>query len=240
MTWAKGRLAAFDTETDGPEPEDARIITATILELGGGQDRRDFKRLLRTERPIPDGAFRIHGISTEHANAEGEMRADAIDDMTAKLAELLSAEIPVAAFNASYDFTVLDRECRRVQLPTLSERMGMNGLSLSPILDPHVIDKHVDRFRKGSRTLGATCTHYGIDLGAAHDATADALGAARLVYKLAMRFEKIGSASLAELHERQVAWRAEQQVGLEAAHSRQGKTGGDYNGSWPLRPAVTS
>jgi DNA polymerase-3 subunit epsilon len=242
MNWAQNRIAAFDTETDGPEPGDARIITATILELGGDRPRKDFKRLLRTERPIPDGAFRVHGISTEHANAEGEHRDEAIDDIAVKLAELLTAGIPVVAFNAAYDFTVLDRECRRIQAPTLSERMAMNGAFLGPIIDPHVIDKRVDKFRKGSRTLGATCTFYKIDLGKAHDATADALGAARLAYKLAARYPRIGDADLGELHEQQVAWRAEQQAGLEENHRQKGKTGGDYDGSWPLRPlgAVTS
>lgn len=236
MTWAKNRLAAFDTETDGPEPGDARIITATVLELGGGQARRDFKRLLRAERPIPEGATRVHGITTEHANAEGEHRTEAIDDIATKLAELLTAGIPVVAFNAAYDFTVLDRECRRIQAPTLSERMAMNGAFLGPIIDPHVIDKAVDKFRTGSRTLGNSCEFYEINLGAAHDATADALGAARLAYKLAVRYPQIGDADLADLHTWQVGWRAEQQSSLKAHHARQGKTGGDYDGSWPLRP----
>jgi len=238
MTWAQNRIAAFDTETDGPEPGDARIITATILELGGNQPRKDFKRLLRTERPIPDGAFRVHGISTEHANAEGEHRDEAIDDIATKLAELLTAGIPIMAFNAAYDFTVLDRECRRIQAPTLSERMAMNGAFLGPIIDPMVIDKQVDKFRKGSRTLGAVCKFYEIDLGAAHDATADALGAARVAYKLAVRYPQIGNADLADLHEWQTQWRMEQQAGLEENHRQRGKLSGDYDGSWPLRPVA--
>lgn len=234
--WHTGRLAGYDLETDGPLPEDARIITATVIGVGGGQEPAPRKWLLQTERPIPAEASAIHGISSDYANEHGAEREVAIEEIATLLETLLIAKTPVIAFNASYDFTVLDRECRRVGVPTLSDRLGRTP---SPIIDPHVIDKAVDKFRTGSRTLGKSCEFYGINLGAAHDATADALGAARLAYKLAVRYPKIGNADLADLHAWQVGWRAEQQASLKAHHARQGKTGGDYDGSWPLRPVVT-
>lgn len=234
MTWAQGRLGSFDTETDDKEPTEARIITATVLGLGGGQDRNDRKWLLQTERPIDEGATKIHGISTDYANQHGMERELAIEEITTHLETLFIAKTPVIAFNAFYDFTVLDRECRRVGIPTLSDRLGRVP---SPVIDPMVIDKQMS-YRKGSRTLGATCQFYKIDLGQAHDATADALGAARVAYKLAVRYPQIGNADPMELHEWQTAWRAEQQAGLKAHHESQGKASGDYNGSWPLRPAA--
>lgn len=233
MSWAQGRLGSFDTETDGKDPTDARIITATVLGLGGGQDRSDRKWLLQTERPIPAEASRIHGISTDYANQHGMERELAIEEITTHLQTMFIAGTPVIAFNAAYDWTVLDRECRRVGIPTLTDRLDREP---SPVIDPHVIDKAVDKFRPGSRTLGATCKFYEIDLGNAHDATADALGAARVAYKLAVRYPKIGNADLADLHAWQVGWRAEQMVSLEKVHADQGKTGGDYNPAWPLHP----
>lgn len=234
--WHTGRLAGYDLETDGKDSEDARIITATVIGVGGGLEPAPRKWLLQTERPIPAEASAIHGISTDYADGHGAEREMAIEEIATLLETLLIAKTPVIAFNASYDFTVLDRECRRVGVPTLSDRLGRTP---SPIIDPHVIDKAVDKFRTGSRTLGKSCEFYEIDLGAAHDATADALGAARLAYKLAVRYPQIGNADLADLHAWQVGWRAEQQASLKAHHARQGKTGGDYDGSWPLRPVVT-
>lgn len=239
MGWAQDRLCGFDLETDGPLPEDARIITATVIDAVVGQAPNPGKWLLQTERPIPEGASRIHGIQTDYADQHGAERERAIEEIATCLETMFIAGTPVIAFNASYDFTVLDRECRRVGVPTLTDRLGRIP---SPVIDPHVIDKAADKFRKGSRTLGTTCEFYGVELTKAHDATADALGAVHLAQALAARYPEIGNARLESLHRWQVGWRAEQQASLKAHHARQGKAGGDYDGSWPLRvfEAVTT
>jgi DNA polymerase III epsilon subunit-like protein len=54
-----------------------------------------------------------------------------------------------------------------------------------------VIDKHLDRFRKGRRTLAAICEAYGVDLPAdeAHTAGADALAACRAAWVLGAKGE---------------------------------------------------
>lgn len=233
MGWAQGRLVGYDLETDSANPDDARIITATVLGVDGDQQVDNRSWLLQTERPIAEGAVAVHGISTEHANENGAERELAIEEITTHLETILIAGTPVVIFNAAYDVTVLDRECRRIGIPTLSDRLGRVP---SPVIDPHVIDKAADKYRRGSRTLGATCEFYGIDLGKAHDAAADALGATRLAQEIAARYPEVGEANLESLHRWQVSWRAEQMAGLEAYHRRQGKDGGDYDGSWPLRP----
>jgi len=48
------------------------------------------------------------------------------------------------AFNGSYDLTVLDRELGR----HLSSDLTVTG----PVVDPHIIDRALDR-RRGKRTL---------------------------------------------------------------------------------------
>lgn len=229
--WANSRLAAFDTETDGPDPLDARIITATVLLLGGGQDREDRTWLLKTERPIPADATAIHGIASERANEHGMERRTAIEQITGTLAALMATETPVVAFNGAFDFTVLEREAERVGVPGLATLLGR---PIGPVVDPHVLDKQVDRFRKGKRTLGVTCEHYGIDLGNAHDSTADALGAARLAYVIARRFPEIGDMEPGQLHRAQVDWRREQSASLQA-YKRKTDPDAVVNGDWPIQ-----
>ena len=236
MSWALGPQAGYDLETDSPDPEDARIITATVLRAEGDQLIDSQPWLLQTERPIPEGAFKVHGISTDFANANGAERELAIEEITTHLQTIFITGTPVVGFNVSFDFTILDRECRRVGIPTLTDRLGRIP---SPVIDPHVIDKAADKYRKGKRTLGATCEFYEIELENAHDAAADALGAVRLAQAIAAKYPEIGDASLESLHRWQVGWRAKQMASLEAVHKSQGKASGDYNGSWPLRPVAT-
>ncbi|NUQ98899.1 MAG: 3'-5' exonuclease [Streptomyces sp.] len=239
MGWAQGSLAGYDLETDSANPEDARIITATVLRVEGDRPIENRPWLLQTERPIAEGAFKVHGISTDRANQHGAERELAIEEIATHLQTIFITGTPVVGFNVSFDFTILDRECRRVGIPTLTDRLGRVP---SPVIDPHVIDKAADKFRRGSRTLGATCEFYGIELGNAHDATADALGAVRLAQAIAAKYPEVGEASLESLHRWQVGWRAAQMSSLESFHKSQGKGDGDYDGSWPLRPlkAVTS
>ena len=58
-----------------------------------------------------------------------------------------------------------------------------------PVLDAVVIDRHFDRGRRGRRTLGALCDHYGIEIGNAHDATADAIASVEVVFAMAARYD---------------------------------------------------
>ncbi len=235
MSWAQGPLAGYDLETDGPSPEDARIITATVLRVEGDQVIDSRPWLLQTERPIPAEATAIHKVTTDYANHFGAERELAIEEIATHLQTVFITGTPVVGFNVSFDFTILDRECRRVGVPTLTDRLGRVP---SPVIDPHIIDKAADRYRKGLRKLGNTCKHYGIKLGNAHDATADALAAVRLAQAIAAKYPEVGEANVESLHRWQVGWRAQQMARLEAVHKSQGKASGDYDGSWPLRPVV--
>ena len=91
--------------------------------------------------------------------------------------------MPVIAFNASYDFTVLAAE---------SARYGVPQLSRFPVLDPYIMNKQVDRYRKGKRTLTALCEEYGVNLDNAHTSAADALATLRMLDAMAGKFPKLG------------------------------------------------
>jgi DNA polymerase-3 subunit epsilon len=228
-TWHQGRLLAFDLETTAPDPDVARIVTATLIELDGRATPVTHEWLADPGVPIPAGASAIHGITTQRAQADGADPDVVVFELLSILAPDMGHGVPVVAFNAAYDLTVLDRECRRHGIDTLTTRLG----DVAPVVDPHVIDKQVDKYRKGKRTLGVTCAHYGIDLRNAHDATADALGAARLAWKLAHQYPVL-QVPLDELHAQQVGWRAEQAAGLQK-HFRKKDPAAVVCGDWPVQ-----
>jgi DNA polymerase-3 subunit epsilon len=106
------------------------------------------------------------------------------------------------------------------------------------VVDPLVLDKHLDRYRKGKRTLEATCEHYGVKLDGAHDASFDAIAAARVAWMIAHRNPSVARMPLEQLHQMQVKAKADQAAGFADYLRRQGKSADDVDGSWPLRPWV--
>lgn len=177
VPWYEQRFTGFDLETTHPDPDEARIVTAAVAEVGAGLPVDVRTWLVDPGIEIPEGATAVHGITTEQARAVGELPGDAIPEILDRLAER-PAGTPLVPFNARFDLTVCDREARRYGVRPLQER----GPLL--VIDPLVIDKHIDRYRPDSRKLDATCAWYRVPLDGAHDAAADALAAARLAYRI--------------------------------------------------------
>jgi putative phage-type endonuclease len=103
------------------------------------------------------------------------------------------------------------------------------------VVDPLCLDKRLDRYRKGKRTLTVACAHYQVALGEAHTSRADALAAARLAWRMMSHYPELRALSLAELHDAQIGWYAEQAEGLAAYFWRKGNAE-HVDKHWPLRP----
>ncbi|QEU78238.1 exonuclease domain-containing protein [Streptomyces subrutilus] len=234
MSWMRGPLLAFDLETTGTDVETDRIVTAAVVRLDpDGAVAAERTWLLDPGVAIPEQASAIHGISTEHARAHGRPAAAAVEEIAAAVAEGLRSGTPLVVMNARYDLSLLDRECRRYAVASVSERLGE---APSPVIDPLVIDKHVDKYRKGRRALYALCAHYGVSLDDAHDARADAVAAARVVRRLGETHRPVGRMPLADLHDLQVRAAAEQSVSLQAYLRRTADPAAVVEPSWPLIP----
>ncbi|RAJ70211.1 DNA polymerase-3 subunit epsilon [Streptomyces sp. Amel2xB2] len=231
MTWHTQRMCGFDTETNHRDPEQARIVTACIVHVGGGTDTHATNWLSDIDgEDIPDEAAAIHGVTTEHAHATGQPAAEVTQEITALLRVTAMDGVPVVAMNARYDFTVLDREARR---------HGVAPLGELHVIDPFVLDKHVDRYRRGGRTLTDLCTHYRVPLDGAHSADADAIAACRVAWRIAEAHPHIAAMTLPELHAAQIGWAREQADSLAGYFARTpGKEhqAAGVRGDWPLVP----
>lgn len=234
MSWHQRRLAAFDLETTGIDSQSDRIVTAAVSLVGDGRPSAFHAWLLDPGIPIPAGASAVHGITTERARAEGRPPREAIEEIVELLAEQLDGGVPVVAFNARFDLTCLDREARRHGIAPLIDRVG--GAPGMLVVDPYVLDKQVDRFRKGKRTLGAVCAHYNVPLDEAHASHADALAAARVAWRLGQAFEEL-RCDLRALHEHQIAWAAEQAASFEDYLRRNGRDE-RIEAAWPIVPVA--
>ena len=225
------RLGVFDLETTGVDVDTSRIVSACIAVLD--EDGRLVSRWDWLADPgieIPEGASAVHGITTERARAEGRPATVVVAEIAQTLRVLFDSGIPVTVYNAPYDLTLLDRECRRHGLAALEGTM--------PVIDPLVIDKAVDRYRKGKRTLEVTAELYEVPLDDAHDAGADAIAAGRVALALLRRYPDDLDIGLSDLHGRQEVWHAEQAASFqEYLRSKRGDDSYVADPSWPVKPA---
>ena len=224
------QIAVFDTETTGIDLENDRILTAFVGLMGrDGALTERWEWLLDPEMEIPEAAAAVHGVTTERARAEGTDWRTGISEIQLLIGNLLEAGIPVVAYNARFDFTVLDRNARAAGFPSLD--------APAPVFDPYVTDKAVQKFRKGKRTLTDTCRVYGVTLDNAHEAEADAVAAGRLMWKLIEGMRPHWTTESMHGTTRQRA--AEQAQSLQAYFDRTKPTENIVvHAAWPVVPVV--
>lgn len=226
--WPQQPLATFDLETTGREATQCRIVTASVLVVDpDGTVLGQWEWLADPGIEIPEAAAAIHGVTTEQARRDGAPAARVVSEIIGVIEELFDHGIPVLAFNASYDFTVLASEARR---------HGMSCREAQPVLDPYVMHKQVRRRWRGKRTLVALAENYGIELEYAHTSAADAMAAVHLAQYLAREHEELRLPA-AELHAAQVEWSREQaQSFQEYLRGVKNDPTITIDGAWPLRP----
>lgn len=237
-SWALGPMCAWDTETTGVDTEIARIVTSAVVTIRPGEPKQVVEWLINPGVQIPDAAAAVHGVTTERAREVGLPAAGAVAAICEALMAALIEGAPLVIFNAAYDLTLLDRECRRYDLPTLHEQAAEAGAEIF-VVDPFVLDRKVDKWRKGKRTLSAVAEHYNVPLSEeeAHTAYGDCLATARVAYKLASTYPNVASMELPALHEFQKESHFEWAEGFEE-YLRRSKPDAVVDRSWPLRPVA--
>jgi DNA polymerase-3 subunit epsilon len=227
VSWHTGRLCGFDLETTGVDLNHDRIVTACVVQCGGGQPTASATWLADPGIEIPEQAAQVHGITTDEARAKGRPAAEVVAEILAALGQVITSGIPVVAMNARFDLTILDREARRYGLDPLPDGF--------PVVDPYVLDKAYDRYRRGSRKLVDLCTHYEVPIGDAHTADADAIAACRVAWRLGQRFPQLAQYEPHELHAAQKHWAADQAAGLQR-YLRKSDPTAHCPTDWPLVP----
>ncbi|MEV8053102.1 exonuclease domain-containing protein [Streptomyces bacillaris] len=227
--WPDGPMLALDLETTGIDPESARIVSAAAVSIGVSSSPPACTWLVDPGIEIPAEATAVHGITTDQAATDGRPAAEVVPEITAELNRALAAGWPLVVFRAPYALTVLAREAARHGVDFPAE--------VAPVIDPSVLDKHVDRYRRGRRTLPALCEHYQVRHDGPNQAIEDAL-AARLAWRLPRAHPHLAALDPATLHTQQQTWAAEQAHGLQQ-HLRRTDPTATVHPAWPLIPATT-
>jgi DNA polymerase-3 subunit epsilon len=199
--WSRNTLIALDLETTGLDPLDDRIVQAAVVVVAedGTVSDQSWDGIVDPGVPIPAEASNIHGITTERARREGMPPVEALQVIARLINDAADREIPLVIYNAPFDWPFVLAEAQRHGVQT----------GTPEIIDPLVIDRAVDRYRKGSRRLEVVAAHYRHDVGQVHNARADAVAAAAIARAIAARFPEIGNLTTRALQPLQVSWHAE-------------------------------
>ncbi len=223
-SWTEMPLAAFDLETTGPDPFTARIVSASVLRIDGSDIRRR-QWIANPGIPIPAEATEVHGFTDEYVQRHGHPHDQVVAEVVAELGAVWTEGRGLAIYNGSFDLSLI-----ATQDPTFTA----GGL----VVDPFVLDKQYDRFRKGSRKLSAVMIHYGMRLDDAHDAEADALAAARLAWKIPRVYPHLAEFTADQLMERQTHWYREEAHRFRDYLRRNDRDYASVRTDWPIQLAT--
>lgn len=205
--WHTGTLLGFDLETTGKNPHTARIVTASIVLLDpDGNVQAHAEWLVNPGVEIPAEAAAVHGVSTEYAREYGMDATQGLSEIVATLTDFMYHRVPIVAYNGVYDFTVLSAEMAR---------RNMGNFAVAGVVDPYILDKHVDTYRKGKRTLEAVSELYDVTLDQAHTSLADSVAAAQVAQAIVAKFPGHFDVPLETIFNQQIRWKADQAASFE-------------------------
>jgi DNA polymerase-3 subunit epsilon len=232
--WPTGELLGLDFETTGIDRFNDVPVSYALVSVVEGIVVRSWSGLIDPGRDVPPEATAVHGISTERARKEGMPLREAISLVSDAVVAASARGIPVAGMKLDYDLTILETQARDLCGWGPIER-GWCG----PVLDAVVIDRHFDPDRRGRRTLVDLCAQYGIEIGNAHDASADAIASIEVLFALALRYDALWGCDLARLHRDQIDWHREWTESYDSWRLGEGMIPSDPRDYvWPVAPAV--
>lgn len=230
------RYVGFDIESTGIDPMTDRIVTFSIIAQDSNMEQTLYEWTVNPGIEIPEGAAAVHGVTTEDAVRDGRPPAEVLPEIVAVLNYELSYEDAIlTAYNCPFDLTMLREEYKRHGIIPKDSTYVEDLVAHVGIIDPLVIDKEVNKYRRGSRKLIDVAETHGFSLTNAHNSTADVEATIYLAEKFMTMFED--KATIYELMELQATAKAGQASSLSEYFKKQGREDWEVDGSWPIQPA---
>ncbi len=181
-------VVGFDTETTGLDVTLERAISYGFCAYRYGQPEEEEHFFVVPDRPISDGARKVHGLSVE--DIERKRSTDSVYSLKEGLTravEILSRYQDLNAYFVGSNLLRFDVEMLRWSYESVFSRSpDDDGLKISRLRIIDVVDhdlliepSRADRPRRG---LGYLCAHYGVKQGG-HDALADARAAVEVFFE---------------------------------------------------------
>lgn len=142
------REIVLDTETTGLDPTTGdRIVEIGAVELFNGVPTgENYHVYINPERDVPEGAFKVHGLSTEFLSGHPVFSAIAADFVA------FIGDDRLVIHNAEFDVKFINAELARLEIAPLAPVRILDTLALARRKHPNA-----------ANSLDALCARYGVD-----------------------------------------------------------------------------
>jgi len=142
------RQIVLDTETTGLSPQGGdRLVEIGCLEIVNQvATGENFHVYINPERDMPEGAFKVHGLSAEFLSDKPKF-AEVVDDFLAFI-----DDAPLVIHNASFDMGFINHELQMAGRPPIEQARAIDTLLIAR-----------NRFPGAQNSLDALCRRFGID-----------------------------------------------------------------------------
>ena len=139
----------LDTETTGLSPNDKhKIVEIACIETNDFiTTKKVFHKVIDPQRDVPDGAYKVHGFSTEFLKGK-----ETFDKIADEFLEFIRDK-KIIIHNAAFDLNFLNHELKLIK---------KNEIKKDNIIDSLEVAR--GKFPGSSNSLDALCRRFGIDL----------------------------------------------------------------------------
>ena len=139
----------LDTETTGLSVNDKhRIVEIACVETNDlTPTKRIFHKIINPQRDVPEGAFKIHGFSTDFLKDK-----ETFDKIADELVEFIKDK-KIIIHNASFDLGFLNYQLKLIKKDEIKKKNVIDSLELAR-----------GKYPGASNSLDALCRRFNIDL----------------------------------------------------------------------------
>jgi DNA polymerase III epsilon subunit-like protein len=170
---------AFDLETTGIDPFSDVPVSYAFVQYDGEY----YIDYVNPGRDIPEGVIEIHHITNAMTDLAPSL-ALSMNLVIARLNNYWAHGDTIVGMNVSYDLTMVH---------SLSKRLDLPELQVGKVLDILVIDRHFDKWRKGSRKLQNLADYYQVELVDAHSALGDCKATLDILDRMYLKYPELKS-----------------------------------------------
>lgn len=205
---SQSAFLGFDTETTGLNAQKDSIVSASLVLRHADKNITPdirYEWYIKPFTPLSEAAAKVNGLTIEFLEINGREGSEALEEILDIISRAQNNNIPLLAYNAPFDISMLRSNGQHYHLLGLGARLQPPTRTDLLVADPLIMDRSLSD-RAGRRTLSSVTEHYGISPeGEFHNALADTIATADLMQSLIGTYQILENLTLENL----MSWQRE-------------------------------